>query len=262
MSNSKPPWSHLGPSSAPQEYLQHFIDDEDRACAQRERGDFFPSYHHRIRPLVARAPRLLPRDRRVALYFHLLRLDQCPAIKSAEEFPLLTEAYTCVEPLFVQGYPVCLLQRPKGLYLFGTNDQGPLDAEPVVSHADYLASFPFWRYAESFWHMPGMLQKQQKFLALSQDEALVRRVTKVVLRTHPVDDLTTRTCLWFWALVLLVLQQQEPGAAVVEWFLRFECRESARRELLAILSRYLRASSRTDLLPRVESEQGPQDEDA
>ena len=96
--------------------------------------------------------------------------------------------------------------------------------------------------------MPGMLKKQQKFLELSGDSALLDRVTKTLLRIHLADDLTSSTCLWFWSFILLAVQGKGSGQVVVEWLLQAECPPSERAFFLDNLARYLRASSREDLL--------------
>lgn len=235
-------------SGSPTETLEQFIEDEALHYPRGDRGLFFPSNHHRITPLVVRAPKLLPRDRRVDLYFHLLRLNHCPAIKPAGEFDILLDAYARIRPLFKRGYPYCSMPRPKGLFLFGIDDHGSLVGEPQLTYESLLVHLKFWRYADSFWHMPGMLKKQLKFLELSGDSVLLDRVTKTLLRINLADDLTTRTCLWFWSFMLLVVQGGGSGKVAVEWLLQAECPPSERPFFLENLTRYLRASSREDLL--------------
>ncbi len=235
--------------SSPQtEILEQFIEDENLHYPRGEQGPYFPSNHHRITPLVQRAPKLLPRDRRVDLYFHLLRLNQYPAIKAVAEFDTLLDAYTRIRPLFRRGYPYCSMPRPMGLFLFGIDDHGPLVGEPQTTCESLLVHLTFWRYANSFWHMPGMLKKQQKFLDLSGDSALLDRVTRTLLRIDLVNDLTTPTCLWFWSFMLLAVQGNDSGNVAVEWLLQAECQPSERSFFFENLTRYLRASSREDLL--------------
>lgn len=235
-------------SSLQTEILEQFIEDEAVHYTRGDRGPYFPSNHHRITPLVARAPKLLPRDRRVDLYFHLLRLNHYPAIKSVAEFDILLDAYERIRPLFKRGYPYCSMPRPMGLFLFGIDDHGSLVGEPQITYESLLAHLKFWRYADSFWHMPGMLKKQQTFLELSGDSALLDRVTKTLLRINLVDDLTTSTCLWFWSFMLLAVQGNDSGKVAVEWLLQAECPPSERSFFLENLTRYLRTSSREDLL--------------
>jgi hypothetical protein len=233
------------------EILEQFIEDEAVHYLKGDQGSYFPSNHHKITPLVVRAPKLLPRDRRVDLYFHLLRLNRYPAIKSVAEFDILLDAYARVRPLFKRGYPYCSMPRPMGLFLFGVDDHGSLVGEPQLTYESLLTHLKFWRFADSFWHMPGMLKKQQKFLELSGDSALLDRVTKTLLRINLEDDLTNSTCLWFWSFMLLAVQGNNSGKVAVDWLLQAECPSSDRSFFLQNLTRYLRTSSREDLISQL-----------
>lgn len=234
--------------NSPAAILQQFIDDEASTYLLGVRGSFYPDNHHRIKPLVARAHKLLPGPQLVELYFHLLRLNECPTVKSTDEFEAMRSAYDSIKPLFTHGYPCCSMERPKGLFLFGSDDQGALSGEPETTHESFLRHLKFWRYADSFWHMPGMLKKQKKFIELSGDQVLLNRVTKVLLRVDLVEDIPTATCLWFWSLVLLAIQGKESGGAVVKRLLQAKCNLNDRTLILETLARYLRASARVDLL--------------
>lgn len=235
-------------SSTPAEILESFIADEAAHFPKGEQGSFFPRNHHVIGPLVARAPKLLPPEGRVELYFHLLRLGNFPAIKSAEELDLLLAAYARVTPFFGRGYPYSSMNRPTGLFVFGFDDHGPLDTETEPGLDALLTRRKFWSSLNVYSHMPGMLKKQPKFVELSADAALVDRVTKTLLRINLVDDLTTRTSLWFWALILLAIQSADAGRVVVRWLLQADCANEDRDFFRENMARYLRASSRDDLL--------------
>ena len=235
-------------TSSKTEILEQFIEDESLHYPRGDQGSYFPSNHHRITPLVAQASKLLPRDRRVDLYFHLLRLNHYPMVKSAAEFDVVLEAYARLKPWFQRGYPYCSMPRPMGLFLFGSDDHGELAGEPPITYESQSEPLKFWRYANSFSHMPGMLKKQQKFLELSGDSALLDRVTKTLLRIHLADDLTSSTCLWFWSFILLAVQGNASAQVVVEWLLQAECPPSERAFFVDNLARYLRTASREDLL--------------
>lgn len=230
------------------EVLRRFISDEASATLSNEIGEFWPSNHHVIKPLVQRANRLLPESERIELYFHLLRRDACPTLKMKTEFPLLVQSYERMTPLFSTGYPSCWMARTKGLFLFGTDDRGPLPRHPVVTHEEYTALSAFWRYADSFSHMPGMLKKQAKFAALAKDDALVDRALHVLTRMSPIDDLASCTCLWFWSLVLLVIQHSTTADLAVEWLLQVDLPAQDRDFYRSNLARYLQASNRFDVL--------------
>ena len=75
--------------NSPAAILQQFIEDEASTYLQGERGSFYPDNHHRIKPLVTRAHKLLPRTQRVELYFHLLRLNEFPSVKSTDDFDVV-----------------------------------------------------------------------------------------------------------------------------------------------------------------------------
>ena len=235
-------------TSSKTEILEQFIEDESLHYPRGDQGPYFPSNHHRITPLVAQASKLLPRNGRVDLYFHLLRLNHYPMVKSAAEFDVVLEAYARLKPWFQRGYPYCSMPRPMGLFLFGSDDRGELAGEPPITYESQSEPLKFWRYANSFSHMPGMLKKQQKFLELSGDSALLDRVTKTLLRIHLADDLTSSTCLWFWSFILLAVQGKGSGQVVVEWLLHAECPPSERAFFVDNLARYLRTASREDLL--------------
>lgn len=238
---------------SPAHILQQFIQDEAAALSLEEQGSFYPDNHHRIQPLLTKASKLLSPPQQVDLYFHLLRLNVSPPIKTAAEFEALSAAYTQVLTLFDRGYPVCSLRRPKGLFLFGRDDQGPLNGEPAAEHESYAKHLAVWRYLDGFSHMPGMLNKKAKFAELSADHALVERVTKVLLRTDLTRDLTSATSLWFWAMVLLVLQSPTLGTTAVDWLQQAASRTPDHRFFLENLVRYSQAAGREDLLTRVEA---------
>ena len=100
--------------------------------------------------------------------------------------------------------------RP-GLVSFGLDDRGALPDEPPAALASYIGHLAFWRYADSFWHMPGMLKKRAKFVELAQDGARLARVRKVLLGMRLREDLPMATCLWFWSFVFLALQDEAAG---------------------------------------------------
>lgn len=239
--------------ASPAHILEQFIQDEAAALLQEEQGSFYPSNHHLIKPLVAKAAKLLPPPQQVELYFHLLRLNVCPPVKTAAEFEALCAAYTRVLTLFDHGYPVCCLDRPKALFLFGRDQQGSLAGEPVATHETYARHLTAWRYLDGFAHMPGMLSKKAKFAELGADPALVERVTRVLLRTDLVKDLSSATCLWFWAMVFLALQAPESGGTVVDWLPQATAHTPDHRFHLENLARYLRAAGRDELLPRLDA---------
>lgn len=234
------------------EILEQFIADETSALARNKQGLFYPSNHHRIIPLVARAPKFLPGPARVDLYFHLLRLDHCPTLKVESELALLCEAYWQLKPLFSRRFSACSLPRARGLLLFGEDDRGALQDEPATTLDSYSKHLAFWRYAESFWHMPGMLKKRTKFLALSNDKELTARVRKVLLQMRLCDDLPSSTRLWFWALVFLTIQSKEEGDTVVGKLLTEDLSTQTKKEVLSSLTRYLTASDRMDLAEKAE----------
>jgi hypothetical protein len=233
--------------------LEQFIQDEAAALLQEEQGSFYPDNHHLIKPLVAKATKLLPPSQQVELYFHLLRLNECPPIKTEAEFDTLGAAYTRVLTLLDHGYPVCRLDRPKGLFLFGRDRQGSLAEEPVATHETYARHLAAWRYLDGFTNMPGMLSKKAKFAELGADLALVERVTRVLLRTDPVKELPSATCLWFWGMVLLALQTPASGGTVVDWLQQASAHTPDHRFFLENLVRFLRAAGRDELLPRLEA---------
>lgn len=239
--------------ASPAHMLEQFIHDEAAALLRAEQGSFYPDNHHLIKPLLAKATQLLTPAQQVELYFHLLRLNVCPPVKTEAEFNALGAAYTRVVALFDHGYPICLLDRPKGLFLFGRNRQGSLAGEPVVTHETYARHLAVWRYLDGFAHMPGMLSKKAKFAELGADLALVERTTRVLLRTDLVKDLPNASCLWFWAMVLLALQAPASGGTVVDWLPQAASHTPDHRFFLENLARYLRAAGRDDLLARLDA---------
>ncbi len=228
--------------------LLQLIADKAAALASGTQGVYYPSNHHRVSPLVPKAPRLISGGERKDLYFHLLRLNSCPTIRQEAEFALLLQAYDRMLPLLAQGYPQCRMPRSKGLFLFGVDHHGPLAVLPAITHEAYLDYAEFWRYAESFAHMPGMLKKQPTFAAMAADEALVQRAGAVLARMDIAEDLQAPVSMWFWTLMLLVLQHPVQGAGAVEWLLRADGPPADRAFLVDGAVRFIRASHRNDLL--------------
>lgn len=99
--------------------------------------------------------------------------------------------------------------------------------------------------------MPGMLSKRAKFAELGEDNALINRVTKVLLLTDLANDLTLPTSLWFWAMVLLSLQTQASAVTVVDWLVNAARQNPDHETFQNNLARYLSASDREELLSRL-----------
>ena len=238
-------------STSPAHVLESFIHDDRVAMQHGDWGSYYPDNHHRISPLLPKAAKLLTKDQHIELYFHLLRRGECLSIKRPDEFVPLRAAYARILQLDRQD-PVCHLPNPKGLFLFGHGRNGPLvgegTQEDLVAYAKHLTT---WRYLTSFSSFPGMLSKQDKFKALASDQALVHRATEVVLLTDLAKDLATPTSLWFWALVLLALQDRASGNRIANWMPQAAARGASYRHLLEILVRFLQAADRDDLLPEI-----------
>lgn len=230
--------------------LEAFITDEEHALALGVQGHFYPAQHHRIKPLLRLAPRLLSAERRVDLYFQLMRMGQCPALQSDSELQVLTLAYDQLRPLFSRGTRQCLMRRPQGLLLFGNDDRGALAGEPPASLESYLAWLKLWRYLDSFIHMPGLLKQQARFATLSDDPGVLGRVVRVVERIDPVDDLLGPTELCFWAFMWLALQRLDAAERVTQWLMRVDCPQALRLQLLSHLRRFLQASPHGLLVAR------------
>lgn len=147
------------------------------------------------------------------------------------------------------------MKSPKGLFLFGIDNQGQLSGVPKISYDSLLVHLKLWRYADSSWHMPGMLNKQQIFKAFRSDSVLLDRVTKTLLRVNPIRDLIGAE-LWFWYFLLLAIQGESTGKVVVEWLLSAEFPPSHRSFFFENLTRYLWASSRVDLLSKFQGSLG------
>jgi hypothetical protein len=238
----------------PREILLKFIADESSALAREEQGSFFPNNHHRISPLIVRAPKLLQESDRNSFYFYLLRLNECPSVKSESEFQLLQQSYGRLLPLLDRGYPICSLPRTKGLFLFGRNDLGSVIPESEVTFAFYKRNLDFWRYANSFWHTRGMLKKQQKFIELAEDANLLSHTQKILSQMQLSYDLTLTTDIWFWSLVLLVLQNEEASTSLVNKILSEDLPAKELNSIYRILIRYLTASDRKNLAMIVEAQ--------
>ena len=116
--------------------------------------------------------------------------------------------------------------------------------EPPAALASYIGHLAFWRYADSFWHMPGMLKKRAKFVELAQDGARLARVRKVLLGMRLREDLPMATCLWFWSFVFLALQDEAAGAEVIDKILAEDVSVEDGELIRSCLLRYLAASER------------------
>ena len=138
----------------------------------------------------------------------------------------------------------CVRCHAPGLVSFGLDDRGALPDEPPAALASYIGHLAFWRYADSFWHMPGMLKKRAKFVELAQDGAQLARVRKILLGMRLREDLPMATCLWFWSFVFLALQDEAAGAEVVDKILAEDVSVEDGELIRSCLLRYLAASER------------------
>ncbi|ANH67652.1 hypothetical protein [Mitsuaria sp. 7] len=202
------------PDTPQRQLLLDFIADEAAALQRGEQGGFWPSNHHLISPLIGKAGKFLDESEQVAFFYHLLRLDHCPPVKTEEDFALLLRAYGGLGGLLSRGYPVCSLPFHLAVFLFGQDPLARLPDEPEPSLASFQSGVTFLRYARSFSHMPGIMSKRQKFADLSADRALVARVRKTLMHGDRklLDGLGQ---LWLWAFVFLVLQVQEDAQPVI-----------------------------------------------
>ena len=239
-------------ASSPERLLQQFIEDESSALGRGERGAFYPDNHHLITPLIVRAPRLLSEEDRVELYFHLLRgmcarRSRRKASSNCSARPM--RACCRCSPRATR----CVRCHAPGACFFGLDDRGALPDEPPAALASYIGHLAFWRYADSFWHMPGMLKKRAKFVELAQDGARLARVRKVLLGMRLREDLPMATCLWFWSFVFLALQDEAAGAEVIDKILAEDVSVEDGELIRSCLLRYLAASERPGLAARVEA---------
>ena len=118
-----------------------------------------------------------------------------------------------------------------------STDQSPLTMER------YDARVAAWRYLASFSHMPGMLKNHRKFIDLARDPALLQHVRHVPGRKHLREDLPGATCLWFWALVFVALQDDDAANELVARLVD-EPLPGGLAPVRTTLVRYLEASDR------------------
>ncbi|MCL2309086.1 MAG: hypothetical protein FWC42_02260 [Proteobacteria bacterium] len=253
------------------EILLQFIADESAALPLGEQGSFYPMNHHRITPLVPRAPRLLSAEERILFYFHLLRFETM-SVKDEGEFQLLQQAHERLLPLYskrVQIYESSKSMlhglsgesRIRELFLFGRNDLGSVIPAAEATFDFYTRNLRFWRYVKSFTNIPGMLKKRSKFIEFADDVGLLAHTQSVLFRMQLRCDLFWAPALWFWAMAFLVLQNEEAGVALVKKILSGDLfitgpegdSEVDEHTICEILVRYLSASQRPDLMAMVEA---------
>jgi hypothetical protein len=237
----------MTPSSL--EILEAFITDEDSALVKRKQGHFYPSNHHRISPLVAKAPKILGPSERRQFYFHLLRLNHPPAIKIEEEVPVLVEAYRQLLPLFDRGYPDTHLDNATGVLLFGFDNVGALPEEPPVNLANYTTFFKCWQHLNSSSHIPAMLKKRQKFQDLASNPTILNRVQKAMTHIRYQHNGAYVSCLWFWAMIYILLNAQTTAEASVKGLLAAHNGSADFAVYKETICRFISAAARTDILP-------------
>ncbi|WP_431262354.1 hypothetical protein ACQ859_19650 [Roseateles chitinivorans] len=229
------------PDTPERQLLLDFIADEASSLRYGEQGEFWPSHHHLITPLIGKAGKFLVEAEHTAFFFHLLRLDHLPSLKSEEDFALLLRAYEGLRSIVWRGYPVCSLPLHAAVFLFGHDQFARLPGEPEPSLAGYRSSLDFLRYARSFSHMPGIMGKRQKFADLSADRALVARVRKTLVHGNQelLDGLGQ---LWLWAFVFLVLQVEEEAQPVIRQ-IRDDAAKAGDPKHVETLERFIAASA-------------------
>ena len=234
--------------------LSDFIADEDAALLRKEQGDFYPSNHHLISPLVAKASKLLSLETQQRFYFHLLRLGNFPNLKSEQEFQLLLQAYKDCTALIAQGYPICRLDSLDALLVFGFDATGGLLEEAVCDLAGYTKYTKVLAQCKLYTTIPNMLKKADKF-ALKADASTAIRIFKVLKMLSYLHSSFTPeyaqyyniTNLTFWAMVFITLLNNETAESLVKDFLSPLQPLPRYHEHLQILIRYLDAASMDDL---------------
>jgi hypothetical protein len=232
----------------PEEILHRFIESETFALSRNEQGTFWPQNHHRITPLIKRAHKILDEEMLSDFFFHLLRLNRISSLKSEAALLTLCLAYRRVIPLLGQGYPICMLPRLKGLFLFGFNDLGELQSEPPLTLDLINEYLGLWRYIDSFTNIPGMIKKRTKFIEYSENKLLLIRVQKTLTLTRFTDEMSGPLLLWLWALIFLTLQHEETGVIVVNKIINEDLSSRDYTSMLEILRRYVEASKQNSLM--------------
>jgi hypothetical protein len=231
--------------------LTSFIKDEAIALRLGIQGVFYPSNHHLIHPLAAKAGELLSSDERIELYFHLLRLVSFTKISTEAELVLLLKAYQRLLPLFEKGYPQCTLPRTAGLFIFSFDDRGfVLDDTPSLE--EHIENKKLWSSLNVYWSYKGIFKKKDKFKVWASDEQLCERILKILRHIKYAHEAPLFTCTWFWALIFILLLNKKYTALVVADFLNPENLVADFQDTLKILNESLLAADETDLAKTIE----------
>ena len=165
-------------------------------------------------------------------------------------------------PLLSQGFPMCSLQRTRGLLAFGYDDRGALPGEPPCSSESYLYHAGVWAQCNAYTAIPYMIGQIGRFQLYAADGGLAARILKLLRHTQYIhSDVNQQegrypiTRLWFWALVFIALLNADTAAAVVEDFLAPAVALPRYQEQLQILGRYLEAA-RPELKTRMATAAG------
>lgn len=230
------------------ELLRAFIADEGDALDRRESGDFWPANHHHIAGLMPRASKLLSLAELEDFYFHLLRLDNAPAVKTELEFEALQKGYSRALAMFPVGYPVMRLDRIKGAFLFGRDDVGSIGGTEPLNLEAYRSRRTHLLWFGAFAHLPGLLAKAAKFKELAQIPGLSCLVADVLVRADLRNSLPFPSGgPWTWGMVMLALQSPGEGEAVVRKLVAADVAPEARETTLSVLRRCLAAAGRQEL---------------
>ncbi|KQZ40018.1 hypothetical protein [Duganella sp. Root1480D1] len=236
-----------------QEFIDDIIDIEDAAFADRKNGASPDALEKLL--IAAKKESLLTGSLHRKVYFHILRQSQVPKKYGKGDMDTLLLSYHDIMAESHRGYPSIRFPRLDGVHLFGHHGDCNFDQEAMPNHDEFKHRMAVLKQCDKYIHIPGMLDKIEKFRPFAEDGKTARRALGLLraLNYDPSDypSRASTANYWinlkFWGFVTIILLNE---ACRQDFFAGFAAEMTVHPhcdEYMQILERFVGAVGDNDL---------------
>lgn len=236
-----------------QDAIDDILDIEDSAFAESKQG----ASNDDLEKLVSAAKKasLLSASLLRKIYFHILRKSALPKKCNQGDLETLFFAYQDLMAELHRGYPSVHFPKLSGLLVFGYSGQLNLDKALLPNHDEFQHRISILNQCNKYSHLPGMLDKIDKFRRFSDDDKAAKRLLALlrVLNYQPSDFNSPHSIAYFsidlkfWGMVAIVLLNKNLGQDVLGDFFAMKATLPHFDEHAKILARFVDASGESEL---------------
>lgn len=213
--------------------IEAFIEDENTAERLQVQGKFYPSNHHRLRPLEKKVMNDIDDTIKVDFYYHLLRLSFHRANQNLipeNNFPLLKKAYCNLLSNYKEGgiyetsqYHSSLRINGSGMFkidasfIFGAMEYSLQNLQIVdsLSYNDYCLFDKVIKQCTTYTSYPNMRKKWKRFEVFSVDNLVLNRITKTLdLIEYKAEDFPSSPTFWAFLMLFIMIDNSESKTVI------------------------------------------------